>query len=336
MKRLGEHLEYHNLYVKEDNLSGESYGGNKLRKLEFTLAEAQARGARTVITVGAVGSNHVLATTLYAKKLGLKTVGIFVPQPMQKYLGPNILLNAHLGCAIEYVKKDEDVLPRVARVFAREWSRDRRRPYLLLPGGSSVNGVLGYVDGALEIAAQVRQGLLPEPDYIFCPVGSGGTLAGLLLGICLSGLKSTAIGVRVAEKPYANERVVALLANLTWRYLRRKDPTIPNGAVSSKNISLLHDFCGRGYAHYTRAGVEAITLARELEALKLEGTYSGKTLAAMLEFTRAKDKRDAISLFINTYNSAPLEPLLKDCPGPEILPPAVRAYFEKKIAPVEM
>jgi 1-aminocyclopropane-1-carboxylate deaminase/D-cysteine desulfhydrase-like pyridoxal-dependent ACC family enzyme len=334
MDNLGQRLSCENLYVKRDDLSGQTYGGNKVRKLEFVLADALGRSRNPVITMGAVGSNHVLATTIYGKKAGLDTIGVFMSQPIQEYVRTNILCNAMQGCKIEYVASPFELVPRCLTIYIREWSKNRCRPYLLQAGGSSPLGILGYVEASLEIADQVRHGLLPEPEFIFVPVGSGGTLAGLVLGLKLSGIMSTPVGVRVYSKTIANQKVISFMATRTLRYLRRFDRSIPALNISSREIVMLHDYYGPGYAHYTRKGLRAIELLRDLEGIKLEGTYSGKAMAAFIDFMSLPARSKKPALFIDTYNSIPLDLLLEGCPGQEILPEAIREYFRNEIAPV--
>jgi 1-aminocyclopropane-1-carboxylate deaminase/D-cysteine desulfhydrase-like pyridoxal-dependent ACC family enzyme len=334
MTRLGEHLGCDNLWVKRDDLTGESYGGNKVRKLEFTLAQARDLHRDLIITSGAVGSNHVLATTLYARDHGLQVLSIFVPQPIQENLRTNLLCNCVQGCRIEYLQR-MNLLPLAAAwVYGREWTRNRRRPYLLYIGGSNTAGILGYVEAALEIADQVKTGQLPLPEFIFVPVGSCGTFAGLALGLQIAGLPSIPVGVRVSGREYANESVTAYLANRALRYLRRLDPSVPDARVDKRRLFMLHDYCGDEYARYTVKGVEAVALAQDLEGIKLEGTYSGKAMAAFLDFMRPRARAHVPALFINTYNSRPLDPFLAGCPGPSILPSALQTYFRDDVAAV--
>jgi D-cysteine desulfhydrase len=174
--------------------------------------------------------------------------------------------------------------------------------------------------------------MLPQPEFIFVPVGSGGTMAGLVLGLMLSGMPSTAVGVRVYSKRMANEKTIAFLANRTLRYLRRIDRSVPTHTTSAHEIVMLHDYYGKGYAHYTEKGVKAVELLRDLEGLRLEGTYSGKAMAAFIDFMSVPARRGKPALFIDTFNSVPLEPLLEGCPGPKILPLEIQEYFNKEIA----
>lgn len=336
MAKLGEFLELKRLWVKRDDLSGESYGGNKVRKLEFLLADALSQGRDAVLTVGAAGSNHVLATTIYAKKLGLKTFAVFVPQPVQEYARRNLLCDYHLGLEMHYLTNELMVPWRMLRVWLSYRSPETlARPYLIWAGGSSPTGVIGYLNAGLELAQQVTQGLLPEPDFVFVPVGSAGTLAGLALGLKLACLRTRAVGVRVYDRLAANSSMVTYLARAGLRRLRQYDSSFPEVRLRRSDFVLLDDFFGRGYAHFTRPGMEAVRLAAEWEGLKLEGTYTGKTLAGLISFARKENLTNKALLFINTYNSRELKPLMDDPPDYRKLPKELHRYFEAPIAPVE-
>lgn len=334
MEKLEQRLGASALFVKRDDLSGETYGGNKVRKLEFVLADAANQGRGPIITLGAVGSNHVLATTLYAKKLGIQVIGVMIPQPVQANLRVNLMADLAQGCRIEYAPSNAAVAGKIASLCAREWGKNRRRPYLLWAGGSSRLGVLGYVEAGLEIGAQVREGLLPEPKFVFVPVGSGGTLAGLTLGLRFAGLFSRAVGVRVYNRSTANERVVAFMANWTLAWLQKRDPAILEPKIKPAEIMMLHDYFGAGYSQYTTKGVAAMKLAQDLEGLVLDGSYSGKNMDGFIDFMSRPEHRGQPALFINTYNSRPTEHLLAGAPSWQSLPPALREYFTQDLAPV--
>jgi D-cysteine desulfhydrase len=259
---------------------------------------------------------------------------VFVPQPVQQYLRDNILANACQGCRIEYVSGDLRAPLRIASIYLRDWMGQRRRPYLLWAGGSSTLGVMGYVEAGLEIAAQVREGLMPEPAFAFVPVGSAGTFAGLALGLKLAGLKTRAVGVRVYDKTFANEKAAAFMHNRALAYLRRLEPAVPDVRARARDMLMLHDYFGPAYAVFTQKGVRAAELAAELEGLKLDGAYSAKNMAGFIDFMSDPGRKHLPALFIATYNSIPLDPLVAGCPGPEVLPQAVRRYFQEPIAPV--
>lgn len=335
MASLGEHLGRDDLWVKRDDLSSCFYGGNKVRKLEFTLADAQRRGKNRVITVGAVGSNHVLATAVHARRLGLQTTAVLVPQPVQANLRSNLLSLANQGACLVPVSSGLMVPPQIARLTVSELRRSGRSPYLLWVGGSSFTGVLGYVDCALELEQQVAAGLLPEPTHVVMPVGTAGTLAGLAAGLRLTTLKTVPVGVSVFGRSYANEAVASFLANSVLSRLRRLDPSVPRRRVGRGDLVMRHDFFGRGYARYTRRGVEAMQLFAEHEGIGLEGTYSGKAAAAFVDRVRRPLGRQGPLLFLATYNSAPADRLLAGAPDPNQLPPPLRRYFTDPIAAVD-
>lgn len=334
MEKLGAELRCRELWVKRDDISAERYGGNKVRKLEFTLADAKARGRDTIITFGAVGSNHVLATTVHSRTAGLRTVGIFMPQAVQEYLRRNIACNQSQGCEIVPVKSDVGGVLRLPGVYLNQWRRQGKRPYVLWFGGSSTLGILGYVEAGLEIADQVRAGEMPEPEFVFVPVGSGGTFAGLMLGLRLAGLNTTAVGVRVYDRTFANERAVARQANQAAKLLHRLDRSVPALSFSSREVVMLHDYFGPGYARFTAKGVAAVEKLKLLEGLILDGAYSGKAMAAFIDFMGMPARRERPALFIATYNSRPLEPLGMEA-GCEGLPDELQKYFQCDLDPVE-
>jgi len=330
MAHLVKELGATQLYVKRDDLSSQRYGGNKVRKLEFVLGHAAQRRSNTVVTVGAAGSNHVLATALHGADQGLKTVGIVVPQPPHGYVRRNLLAGWAAGCRFEPVEGSAGAVRRFVRLWAESLRTEGRAPYVLWAGGSTARGVLGYVEAALELGAQVEAGLLPEPEVIFVPVGSAGTMAGLVLGCRLAGLASEPVGVRVYDRTMANAWAVAWLARRALTLLRSLDPSVPKVSLSAPSMRVLHGYCGRGYAHTTAAGTAAMERTRDLEGLELEPTYSSKAMAAFTDYVSSVSHRRRPALFLHTFNSAPLGPMVATCPGPEVLPAALQRYFDDR------
>lgn len=336
---VGARLDHPHLFVKRDDLSAGTYGGNKVRKLEFTLADAARKGHGTVLTFGAAGSNHVLATTVHGRRLGLSTVAVLVDQPVQPGVRANLLADQAQGCAM--VPAGTPLAAALRGVgqwlgpLVRGGREGRRRPYLLPPGGSSVLGALGYVEAALEIAAQVREGRLPAPSLVFVPVGTCGTLAGLVAGLALTDLPTRVVGVRVYGRSGANATVTVQLADRALALLRRLDPSVPERRVRATDFSLRDDWFGLGYARFTRRGMEAVGVAAEDEGLTLDGTYSGKAFAGFLEMMGAPARRGRPALFIDTYSSRPLAPLQEGAAGPGSLPARLRRYFEEPAAPID-
>lgn len=303
------------VWIKRDDRTSDRYGGNKVRKLEWLLGRARERGSRAVLTSGVIGSNHVLATGVHGRALGLRVHAVVGPRPD----GPGVLDNVRAALAQEVVLEIAQSYPamvtRSTEVFAR-LARAGDRPLVIAPGGSSPRGVLGYVEGALELAAQVRAGQLPLPDAIFAAAGTGGTVAGIALGLALAGLPVPVIGARVTPPPFSSKAWMTGLVRGASRLLRKADRDMPDvAALASRLLDLDADALGAGYGVPTPAGTQAITLAHDLESLHLEQTYTGKTMASLLR--RARERRGTY-LFWHTYSSAPLAPLLAG--APEISP----------------
>lgn len=318
-------------YVKRDDLSSPHYGGNKVRKLEFTLADALRQGCRVVMTMGAAGSNHVLATAIHGRRLGLKTVALLFDQPCAEYVRRNLLLDARFGVQFRWASS----IPLVPVAYLRERIYHLgmgERVYWLGPGGSSVLGCLGYVNAGLEIAEQVERGLLPEPGIVVTAMGTHGTAAGLWVGLKLAGLGSRVVGVGVVETAYCNPFLWARLANRVARLLEGMDESIRVPRARPSGLLFVGDQLGRGYAHLTREDVQAVREAYELEGLKLEGTYTGKALAGALRL--GSDGAGKPVLFVNTYNSADLSHLIEGVDY-RVLPQPFHRFFTAPLRELE-
>jgi D-cysteine desulfhydrase len=204
--------------------------------------------------------------------------------------------------------------------------RGMPRPRLVMPGGSTPLGCVGFVEAALEVAAQVRAGELPEPGVIAVPVGSMGTAAGLLAGLTLTDLRSRVLGVVVNDLLPITPRRVVGLADATLKLLRKKDDTVPRISVDPARLRLPRDWLGAGYGHPTPEGERARAILKSAAGIELEDTYTAKTLAAVLTLREAGDL-DGPVLFWNTFSSAPLRPIDALAP-PSSLPPKFRRYFD--------
>jgi len=313
------------LWVKRDDRAGLVYGGNKPRKLEFLLAEALARGTDTVLTFGAIGSHHALAVALCGELHGLRMILVAVGQPPT----PHVLETLHrilgAGARLEFVGSSA----RAAISGAKQWllpGPGRKRPLLVMPGGSSPLGCVGFVEAALELEAQVREGALPEPEIIAVPVGSMGTAAGLLAGLSLTSLRSRVLGVVVNDLLPISARRVRGLADRTLQLLRKRDPSFPELRADPARLELQRAWMGAGYGHPTAAGERAVARAAEA-GITLEGTYTGKTLAAVLD-RAGRNAPAGTVLFWNTFNSIPLAPVARPC-EPEALPAALRDFLRR-------
>jgi D-cysteine desulfhydrase len=279
-------------WVKRDDLTAAPLGGNKVRKLELLLADARARGHRALLTVGGTGSNHVLATAIYARRLGFAaTHAVLFPQPECAAVTLRLAQLRELGVETTRAGGKLGVPLAAARRVAAALARGQGRPYVIGPGGSSPLGSLGYVGAALELAEQVRAGVCPAPRAIYVPLGSGGTAAGLLVGLALAGLDGArVVAVQVVPWPWASEAAVRGLARRTAALLLRLGVRAPAPGA----LEVVRDQLGPGYGAPTAAAEAAVARAAAA-GLTLETTYSGKALAALLA------RREPGALFWLTY-----------------------------------
>ncbi|KKQ10883.1 MAG: D-cysteine desulfhydrase [candidate division TM6 bacterium GW2011_GWF2_36_6] len=189
-------IDVKNLYVKQDSLSGRKntdpaqlFGGNKVRKLEFILADALLCGAETIVTVGDAGSNHALATAIYSKLVGLDCIIMLAPQLNTSYLQRNLLMDLYYSPTIKaYFSEAQRAVDeiKVSREFILA---EKQSPYYIPMGGSNEVGAVGFVNAAFELKEQIDQKIVPEPDYIYVTLGSAGTAAGFILGCKAAGPK---------------------------------------------------------------------------------------------------------------------------------------------------
>lgn len=322
------------VFIKRDDESSRVYGGNKVRKLEFVLARAKARGYSSVLTFGAVGSNHALATALFARLLGLGCISILVPQPNTMYTRRNLLMQFRSGAMLRHHSGIPAAAAGTIPVLIRSLGRTRSIPYLVPPGGSSPLGSVGFVNAGLELRAQVEAGMLPAPDLIYVAAGTLGTAVGLALGLAVAGLHSRVMAVRVADAAFVTISRARRLYKATSRLLSRSVPGLPDHPFPSKTFHLRHDHFGRAYALYTDEGVRACRLLRDTEGVLIEGTYTGKTLAALVADAEAGALRDKTVLFWNTSSSRNLE---QETAGMDYraLPSAFHRYFEEDVQPLD-
>lgn len=284
------------LWVKRDDLTNATYGGNKVRKLGRLLTEARARGKQRVVTIGPIGSHHVLATGIFAKALGLQAEAVLIAQPRTAHVLD--MARAHLAQGIR-------LFP--ARSYAEAGlllaSRIARGAYYIPVGGSNRLGALGFVDAALELAAQVQARALPEPDLIVAALGSGGTVAGLLAGLAQAGLRTRVLGVTVAEPAWVVERRARALVKQLTRAPLQQD--------ALQRLELDRSYLGQGYGHGSALGEHATAQAARV-GLTLDATYTSKAFAAAL--ARASAGRERTILYWHTLSSAALGPLQEGAP----------------------
>jgi 1-aminocyclopropane-1-carboxylate deaminase/D-cysteine desulfhydrase-like pyridoxal-dependent ACC family enzyme len=310
------------LWIKRDDLSGERYGGNKVRKLEFLLADAQARGCDAVLTYGAVGSNHALATAIYAHQLGLKCYAVLTPQPPTAKVARTLRYQMRLGTRL-HTAANLQAIRKVTDEILEDHPTGARRVYQIPFGGSSWLGTVGFVNAAFELAEQI--GDQPPPDFVYAATGTMGTTIGLAIGFRLLGWPTKVMGVRVVPQPIMTPEYFERLWQETSEELSARDPGIPRLPDPFENVVGRDGFLGEGYAIPTEATHEAVRLADELIGIGLETTYTGKAMAGLIHDARAGDLADRRTVFWQTYNSRPYPEL----DGVEAeLDPELEAYLE--------
>jgi D-cysteine desulfhydrase len=330
------------LWLKHDEATGAAYGGNKVRKLEWLLAQAQARGCRGVLTFGAVGSNHAVATATYAARLGLAVEVMLIPQPPTHGVRRNLQRLLAAGATIRDVPGGpRAVVPRALAALARGWLRDGVAPLLIPPGGSSPVGCLGFVDAGLELAAQIRGGEAPQPAKIVVPAGTMGTAVGLAIGLQLAGLAVPVEAVAVTPASYASPAKLERLHAAVAKLLRKRCPSAPVLTFADARLSLRTDQLGPGYATLTPASVAAVQALHASDGVGLEGTYTGKATAALLADAAAGRLRGQAVLLWQTYagrrsDDPPDEGFGGDADAPyRGLPRGLWRYFEAEVQPLD-
>ena len=302
LERLGSDMGASRLFIKRDDLSGTIYGGNKTRKLEFLLGDAQRGRAKEVLTFGYAGSNHCLATAVYARILGMRSISMLMPQPDAPYVGRNLLMSYHEGAELHLYRNMPWLIFGTLCQLSLHGLRYRRLPRIIPPGGSTALGIVGFVNAAFELREQVVRGEAPQPDRIYVAAGTMGTAAGLMLGLRAADLGSKVVAVAVAGERFVNTRGMLRLIRRTNDLLCSLAPSFPRCGFTEADIDLRHGFTGQGYGRFTEEVVEAVALMERSEGIRLEGTYTGKALAGLIHDVKQQGDGSTI-LFWNTYNS---------------------------------
>ena len=258
------------LLVKRDDAIPFGFGGNKVRKLEFVLADAQAAGADTLVTLGGVQSNHARATAAAAAKLGMRCVLILNGQPPAQASG-NTLLDKLLGAEIEFIPSRAERAEASERVMAR-LREEGRTPFFLPLGASTSVGALGFVAAVREMKSQ---GIVP--DVIVHAGSSGGTQAGLIAGIALERLPTRVIAVSADDSAADIQRGVRRIVHGIAGLERFE------GAIEVDDTRV-----GDGYGIPTAASHEAQQLLARTEAMFVDHTYTAKALGALIAYVRER------------------------------------------------
>jgi len=324
MAILGAELKLPGIWLKHDDLTAEIYGGNKVRKLEFLLADALQRGCSTVLTFGGFGSNHALATAINCRRLGLQCVAVLTPEPPTDAVRRTLRYHQQLGTRLQLAETYAGVRATAERVIAELGAQQVCEIQF---GGSSWLGAIGFVNAAFELEAQIRAGELPRPDRIYVGCGTTSTTAGLALGFALAGAPLKIEGVQVTPDSVQPARRCAELYKQTGTELHRLDKTIEISNSDTYLVNVRRDQLGDGYAIPTAAAREAAELM-QLEGMPASLTYTAKAMAALIADARAGLLGDKNVLFWNTYNSRPY-PELPDDDSWRELPAGFHSVFAK-------
>jgi D-cysteine desulfhydrase len=273
MPRLSAALDGPRLFVKRDDQTGLAFGGNKTRKLEFLVAEAQAQGCKMLISAGAMQSNHCRQTAAAAAKFGMACVLVLNGKhPRQP--SANLMLDFLFGADVVWVaeRKDRDAVLQHTYETALAGGA---QPYLVPYGGSSPTGALGYT---FAVEEYMQQGL--NADWIIFGTSSGGTHAGLTLGARLFQCKARILGISIDEPVEDLKRNVSALAS---------DASEKFGArinFTGKDVLANDDYCQAGYGVFAEQEREAINLFASHEGLLLDPVYTGRAAAGMFDLIR--------------------------------------------------
>lgn len=328
--RLGKDIGIEQLYIKRDDISGRIYGGNKIRKLEFLLGSAKQKGAQEVLTFGCAGSNHALATAVYANKSGLRSISMLLPQPNAHYVRRNLLMSYVNKAELHHYSNKSLLTIGTEYQLLRHKLRNGIAPQVIPSGGTTPLGTIGYVNAAFELREHINQGLIPEPDCLYVTLGTMGTAAGLLLGLLAAGLKTHLVQVRVVADFVANPEKFAALFRKTNDLLHSIDSSFPVVPLSTKELDIRKDFFGGQYAKYTREGMQAVKLMKDTEGYKLDGCYTGKTFACLVHDAKSGNLKNKTVLFWNTLNSRDFSDVIKAIDYHK-LPRSFHSYFEEDV-----
>ena len=303
MPNLSKHLGGPEIWVKRDDCTGLASGGNKTRKLEYSMAAALEEGADTIVTVGAVQSNHVRQTAAAACKLGLACEVLLehrVTDPSEPYAkSGNVFLDKMFGANLREYPGGTDFAAEM-NVVAEEVRAAGGKPYIIPGGASNTVGALGYVNCAIELLEQAKeQGLVI--DHLITATGSAGTQAGLAVGLKAMGSEIPMLGIGVNIPQDAQEEKVYALACATAEYIGKP------GIVAREDIVANCNYVGDGYGVPTESMNEAIMMLARQEGLLFDPVYSGKGLAGMIDLIRTGEFKDASNIvFLHTGGSAAL------------------------------
>ena len=281
------------IFIKRDDLTGLAFGGNKIRKLEYLIADALEQNATDIITAGAAQSNHCRATVAAAVVYGLRpTLVLGTDQPDQAPQG-NLLLDRMMGAHIVFVPRPRDRAPKM-KELAAEMVADGRRPYVIPVGGSNPLGTVGYLTMAQELATQLHA-LDVRASAIYYANGSSGTHASIALGCRLFDLPCEPRSVMVSPNSLEEEELTFANANGAAELI---DSDV---RLTASDLAVVDGYVGERYGVPTDAGDEAVDLVAKTEAIFLDPVYTGKAMGALIDhIRRGQIGADESVVFVHT------------------------------------
>jgi D-cysteine desulfhydrase family pyridoxal phosphate-dependent enzyme len=312
LDRLSKDLNGPNIYLKRDDETGLAFGGNKVRKLEFIIADALQKKADVIITSGGVQTNHGRLTVAAAVKTGIKPVLVLTNNEPAEYEG-NLLLDKLLGAEIHFVYPADENLTneeahKKARIMGEEkvkelkeqYEKEGKTVYIVPRGGRSIPGTIGYCLATLEIYQQMIESQ-NNMDYIVTSVGSSSTLGGLIIGNKLFNTNTKIIGISVSRNAGDIKKLVLEQAESFIKHFNL------NISVSEEDIIVFDSYIGNGYAIPTEKGIQAIKTLSSKESVFLDQTYTGKGMSGLIDLIeRGYFKKEDNVLFIHTGGSPAL------------------------------
>jgi L-cysteate sulfo-lyase len=303
LDRLSKELGGPEIWIKRDDCTGLSTGGNKTRKLEFLMAEAEAQGADLVMTQGATQSNHARQTAAFAAKLGMDCHILLEDRTQStdaNYQNNGNVFLDHLHGATDEKRGPGLDMNAEMEAVANKFRADGRKVYTIPGGGSNATGALGYVDCAFELLSQVNTSGLVI-DHLVHATGSSGTQAGLVVGLQAMNAQIPLLGIGVRAAREAQEQNVFKLAQLT------ADKLGCPGVVKREDVVANCDYVGPGYGLPADDTLEAISMFAQLDSILLDPVYSGKGAAGLIDLIRKGHfKKGERVVFLHTGGSAAL------------------------------
>jgi len=301
-KNLTKMLKGPKIFFKRDDCTGLAFGGNKARKLEYIMADVLEKHADTIITIGGLQSNWARQTAAAARKLGLKIILVLNAKEPEEYQG-NLLLDSILGCDIRfkpYTDEDEQreeagEETSITRDIVEEVKKNGGIPYEIPLGGGTPLGNLGYINAIKELKKQSEEKNI-NIDYIVSAVGTGGTQAGIELGLKLYKMNTKCYGISISQHVKPKSQEIADLCNQTIKYFK-----LECNQFSPDKIVINYDYIGKGYAIPTNECVVAIHTVAQTEGIILDPVYTGKAMAGLIDLIKkGKFKKDENIVFLHT------------------------------------